>query len=157
MQKPPVVMELDANNFSTRENPGTKKFSPWDSNRCLIAVAPERARKIAAKNRSSMPTGIGGSFQLANSASPLGVIDSASAPTARMHEGGGEAGAYVLVRPKTCGRVKMRPTCDDFRRKSRDNGGATASCGSSKLTTGHQQGLDERLTMMAPMFCFRCC
>ena len=50
---------------------------------CLF-VAPESARKIAAKNRSPMPTGIGGSFQLANSASPLGVIDSASAPTARM-------------------------------------------------------------------------
>lgn len=47
-------------------------------------VAPESARKIAAKNRSPMPTGIGGSFQLANSASPLGVIDSASAPTARI-------------------------------------------------------------------------
>ena len=51
----------------------------------LLLVAPESARKIAAKNRSPMPTGIGGSFQLANSASPLGVIDSASAPTARMH------------------------------------------------------------------------
>ena len=58
----------------------------------LYSVAPERARKIAAKNRSSMPTGIGGSFQLANSASPLGVIDSASAPTARMREGGCAAG-----------------------------------------------------------------
>ena len=31
-----------------------------------------------------MPTGIGGSFQLANSAPPLGVTGSASAPTARM-------------------------------------------------------------------------
>ena len=50
----------------------------------LLLVAPESARKIAAKNRSPMPTGIGGSFQLANSASPLGVIDSASAPTARI-------------------------------------------------------------------------
>ena len=50
----------------------------------VLFVAPESARKIAAKNRSPMPTGIGGSFQLANSASPLGVIDSASAPTARM-------------------------------------------------------------------------
>ena len=50
----------------------------------VLLVAPESARKIAAKNRSPMPTGIGGSFQLANSASPLGVIDSASAPTARM-------------------------------------------------------------------------
>ena len=49
-------------------------------------VAPESARKIAAKNRSPMPTGIGGSFQLANSASPLGVIDSASAPTARIRK-----------------------------------------------------------------------
>ena len=53
--------------------------------RILLFVAPESALKIAAKNRSPMPTGIGGSFQLANSASPLGVIDSASAPTARMH------------------------------------------------------------------------
>ena len=51
-----------------------------------LFVAPESARKIAAKNRSPMPTGIGGSFQLANSASPLGVIDSASAPTARIGE-----------------------------------------------------------------------
>ena len=51
-------------------------------------VAPESARKIAAKNRSPMPTGIGGSFQLANSASPLGVIDSASAPTARIETEG---------------------------------------------------------------------
>ena len=50
----------------------------------VLLVATESARKIAAKNRSPMPTGIGGSFQLANSASPLGVIDSASAPTARM-------------------------------------------------------------------------
>ena len=54
-----------------------------DFQSCLL-VAPESARKIAAKNRSPMPTGIGGSFQLANSASPLGVIDSASAPTARI-------------------------------------------------------------------------
>ena len=48
-------------------------------------VARERARKIASKNRSSTTTGIGGSFQLANSAPPLGVTGSASAPTARMN------------------------------------------------------------------------
>ena len=58
---------------------------------CLIAR--ERARKIASKNRSSTTTGIGGSFQLANSAPPLGVTGSASAPTARMPEPGlGESG-----------------------------------------------------------------
>ena len=56
--------------------------------RIMLFVAPESALKIAAKNRSPMPTGIGGSFQLANSASPLGVIDSASAPTARIREKG---------------------------------------------------------------------
>ena len=52
--------------------------------RCRAHVARERARKIASKNRSSTTTGIGGSFQLANSAPPLGVTGSASAPTARM-------------------------------------------------------------------------
>ena len=51
---------------------------------CDTSIARERARKIASKNRSSTTTGIGGSFQLANSAPPLGVTGSASAPTARM-------------------------------------------------------------------------
>ena len=50
----------------------------------MSSIARERARKIASKNRSSTTTGIGGSFQLANSAPPLGVTGSASAPTARM-------------------------------------------------------------------------
>ena len=59
-----------------------------------VEVARERARKIASKNRSSTTTGIGGSFQLANSAPPLGVTGSASAPTARMGMGHGpRAGA----------------------------------------------------------------
>ena len=85
----------------------------------LYSVAPERARKIAAKNRSSMPTGIGGSFQLANSASPLGVIDSASAPTARMRKRGGAPGSDILVRSKTCGRVKRtRPSPKASRRST---------------------------------------
>ena len=83
-------------------------------------VAPESARKIAAKNRSPMPTGIGGSFQLANSASPLGVIDSASAPTARMKgreacenrpqpNTAWEASAFhAVVRKTRCKRQKRR-------------------------------------------------
>ena len=70
------------NNNSQQHNARTRSLNASLGN--VLLVAPESARKIAAKNRSPMPTGIGGSFQLANSASPLGVIDSASAPTARM-------------------------------------------------------------------------
>jgi hypothetical protein len=53
-------------------------------------IAPEGARKIASKARGPTTTGIGGSFQLANSAPPLGVMGCASAPTARIKCGGGE-------------------------------------------------------------------
>ena len=69
---------------------------PWGADRgeATSSIARERARKIASKNRSSTTTGIGGSFQLANSAPPLGVTGSASAPTARMGMGHGpRAGA----------------------------------------------------------------
>ena len=66
----------------------TKEYNPvrvYTRLGCISqSIARERARKIASKNRSSTTTGIGGSFQLANSAPPLGVTGSASAPTARM-------------------------------------------------------------------------
>ena len=63
-----------------------------------LVVARERARKIASKNRSSTTTGIGGSFQLANSAPPLGVTGSASAPTARMHPTPPTSSVHCLLR-----------------------------------------------------------
>ena len=53
-----------------------------------------------------MPTGIGGSFQLANSAPPLGVIGSASAPTARMRKDGTNAGLDMRVNTKGNGRAQ---------------------------------------------------
>ena len=52
----------------------------------LVEIAPEGARKIASKARGPTTTGIGGSFQLANSAPPLGVMGCASAPTARISQ-----------------------------------------------------------------------
>ena len=79
-------MKHEANVNSTRKR--TYAHFIKGSLQYVLFVAPESARKIAAKNRSPMPTGIGGSFQLANSASPLGVIDSASAPTARINTEG---------------------------------------------------------------------
>ena len=103
MQKETITLKVQTVNAnrsgleSLRQRYGMLQYeSSQNYIRCGLAaiyarfhsVAPERARKIAAKNRSSMPTGIGGSFQLANSASPLGVIDSASAPTARIETEG---------------------------------------------------------------------
>ena len=79
-------MKHEKNMNSTRKR--TCAHFTRDFPQYVLFVAPESARKIAAKNRSPMPTGIGGSFQLANSASPLGVIDSASAPTARIETEG---------------------------------------------------------------------
>ena len=92
-------------------------------------VARERARKIASKNRSSTTTGIGGSFQLANSAPPLGVTGSASAPTARMGGRGrrdtpakaelrGKAGQDHPARGyavRTSGRCGLPTRCPDPR------------------------------------------
>ena len=71
------------------------------------AVARERARKIASKNRSSTTTGIGGSFQLANSAPPLGVTGSASAPTARMHGPPGERRPSEHLAARRSGRHSL--------------------------------------------------
>ena len=78
------------------------------------SVARERARKIASKNRSSTTTGIGGSFQLANSAPPLGVTGSASAPTARMKERSAarlEQGQRAAWRSGPAAAVKRRARC----------------------------------------------
>ena len=62
---------------------GNKKSDPFHN---FVEIAPEGARKIASKARGPTTTGIGGSFQLANSAPPLGVMGCASAPTARISQ-----------------------------------------------------------------------
>ena len=116
-------------------------------------VAPESARKIAAKNRSPMPTGIGGSFQLANSASPLGVIDSASAPTARMR-----SKVHLKIEHKLIRREKRArfTNVKQERRKTHNDNKTRYNTTYMTLTTSHFISTFYTLGLLGPKPCKNC-